>query len=230
MQTMSQQRRREFLLEGTRTGHLGTSRRDGSAHVAPIWFTLDGDDVLFMTGADTVKGRSLRRDPRATLSVDDPAPPYAFVTVTGRCQLSEDLAEMYRWALLISNRYMGVRLRNRRRGRSRAPVCVLRLARSCRGRAGGCGAFFRLGKLQRSRHAYSSIDDHGIQVRAGFGHGALAEQDTRSTSAATRPRLAWRHRAARRLPPPMARSLCGTHLEGRAGRPRTRRLTRWAPS
>ena len=107
MQTMSQQRRREFLLEGTRTGHLGTSRVDGSAHVAPVWFTLDGDDVLFMTGADTVKGRTLRRDPRATLSVDDPAPPYAFVTVTGRCQLSEDLAEMHRWALLISNRYMG---------------------------------------------------------------------------------------------------------------------------
>jgi PPOX class probable F420-dependent enzyme len=107
MQPMSDQRRREFLLEGTRTGHLATTRKDGSAHVAPIWFTLDGDDVIFMTGSDTVKGRTLARDPRAALSVDEPAPPYAFVTIAGRCELSDDLDELYRWALQISHRYMG---------------------------------------------------------------------------------------------------------------------------
>jgi PPOX class probable F420-dependent enzyme len=107
MQLMSDQRRREFLLAGTRTGHLATVRADGSAHVAPVWFTLDGDDVIFMTGADTLKGRTLRRDPRASISVDDPAPPFSFVLVTGRCELSDDLVELHRWALQISHRYMG---------------------------------------------------------------------------------------------------------------------------
>jgi PPOX class probable F420-dependent enzyme len=110
MQPMSDQRRRSFLLEGTRTGHLASTRADGSAHVAPVWFTLDGDDLIFTTGTDTVKGRTLRRDPRASISVDDPAPPYAFVTISGRCELSDDADELYRWALEISHRYMGADL------------------------------------------------------------------------------------------------------------------------
>jgi hypothetical protein len=110
MQTMTDERRRAFLLEGTRTGHLATTRADGSAHVAPVWFVLDGDDIVFMTGADTVKGRNLARDARASFSVDEPAPPYAFVTISGRVELSDDLEEMYRWALPISSRYMGEEL------------------------------------------------------------------------------------------------------------------------
>jgi len=110
MQPMSDDRRRAFLLEGTRTGHLATTRADGSAHVAPIWFVPDGDDVLFTTGADTVKGRNLTRDPRAQLSVDDPHPPFAFVTVNGQVELIDDPAEVYRWALEISRRYMGADL------------------------------------------------------------------------------------------------------------------------
>ncbi len=52
---------REFLAAGTRTGKLATTRPDGRPHVVPIWFILDGDDLVFTTGADTVKGRSLLR-------------------------------------------------------------------------------------------------------------------------------------------------------------------------
>jgi nitroimidazol reductase NimA-like FMN-containing flavoprotein (pyridoxamine 5'-phosphate oxidase superfamily) len=52
---------REFLSAGTRTGKLATTRRDGRPHVVPIWFVLDGDDLVFMTGAATVKGRALAR-------------------------------------------------------------------------------------------------------------------------------------------------------------------------
>ncbi len=52
-----------FLGAGTRTGKLATTRADGSPHVAPIWFILDGGDLVFMTGADTVKGKAMMRDP-----------------------------------------------------------------------------------------------------------------------------------------------------------------------
>ena len=58
---MTPAQRRAFLLAPGRTGHLATARADGRAHVAPIRFTLDGEDVVFNTGADTVKGRNLRR-------------------------------------------------------------------------------------------------------------------------------------------------------------------------
>jgi PPOX class probable F420-dependent enzyme len=104
---MSDEQRRAFLLAGTRTGVLATVRRDGRPHAAPIWFTLDGDDVIFTTGADTVKGRNLRRTGRAVLVVDEPAPPFDFVQLDGPVEISEDLAEMLRWATVLGGRYMG---------------------------------------------------------------------------------------------------------------------------
>jgi len=103
---MTDEQARAFLAEGTRTGKLATSRADGRPHVAPIWFILDGEDLVFMTGANTVKGKALRRDPRAALSVDLERPPYAFVTVEGRVEISEDLEEMLPLSVAIARRYV----------------------------------------------------------------------------------------------------------------------------
>ncbi len=104
---MSPEEIRAFLLSGTRTAKLATTRADGRPHVMPVWFVLDGDDIIFNTAADTVKGRNLRRDPRVALVVDDEAPPFAFVQITGRATLSEDPEELLRSATLIGGRYMG---------------------------------------------------------------------------------------------------------------------------
>jgi PPOX class probable F420-dependent enzyme len=104
---MTDEQARAFLVEGSRTGKLATSRADGRPHVAPIWFVLDGDDLVFMTGADTVKGRTLRRDPRAALTVDLEEPPYAFVMVEGSVTISEDLEEMLPLSIAIARRYVG---------------------------------------------------------------------------------------------------------------------------
>jgi PPOX class probable F420-dependent enzyme len=97
---------RDFLSHGRRTGKVATTRADGRPHLAPIWFVLDGDDVVFMTGADTVKGKSLRRDPRVSLVVDLEQPPYAFVMVEGRVSISEDLDEMLPLSIAIARRYV----------------------------------------------------------------------------------------------------------------------------
>ncbi|HEX8767899.1 MAG TPA: PPOX class F420-dependent oxidoreductase [Jatrophihabitans sp.] len=103
---MTDEQARAFLAEGTRTGKLATTRTDGRPHVAPIWFVLDGDDLVFMTGANTVKGRTLRRDPRAALTVDLEQPPYAFVMVEGSVVVSEDLEEMLPLSIAIARRYV----------------------------------------------------------------------------------------------------------------------------
>jgi PPOX class probable F420-dependent enzyme len=107
MTAMSREQWRAFVLEGTRTGKLATVRKDGRPHIMPIWFVLDGDDVLFNTGADSVKGRNLRREGRAALCVDDERPPFAFVTVSGPVEIVEDVEEVRRWATAIGARYMG---------------------------------------------------------------------------------------------------------------------------
>ena len=104
---MTREEWRAFLQLGTRTGKLATVRKDGWPHVVPVWFVLDGEDIVFTTGARTVKGRALRRDPRACLCVDDENPPYAFVMVEGRATLSDDLEKMLVYATAIGSRYMG---------------------------------------------------------------------------------------------------------------------------
>ncbi|MFJ2021108.1 MULTISPECIES: PPOX class F420-dependent oxidoreductase [Streptomyces] len=106
-QKMADDEWRSFVLHGTRTGKLSTVSADGSPHVAPIWFLLDGDEVVFNTGKETVKGRNLARDGRAALCVDDDRPPYGFVVLRGRAELSEDLSELRHWATRIGGRYMG---------------------------------------------------------------------------------------------------------------------------
>jgi len=104
---MSREEWRAFLSEGTRTGKLATVRTDGRPHVGPVWFVLDGDDLIFNTAATSVKGRSLRGDPRAALCVDDERPPFSYVILEGRVTISEDLPALREWATRIAARYMG---------------------------------------------------------------------------------------------------------------------------
>jgi PPOX class probable F420-dependent enzyme len=96
-----------FLSAGTRTGKLAYRGADGRPLVAPIWFIVEGDVLVFNTGKDTAKGRALARDPRAALCVDLEEPPYAFVQVQGDADLSEDPGELLRTATAIAARYMG---------------------------------------------------------------------------------------------------------------------------
>ncbi|MER6719762.1 PPOX class F420-dependent oxidoreductase [Streptomyces halstedii] len=104
---MTQDEWRAFLSEGTRTGKVATVRADGSPHIAPVWFLLDGDDLVFNTGEETVKGRNLARDGRVSVCVDDDRPPFAFAVVQGHAELSEDLVEVQEWATRIAARYVG---------------------------------------------------------------------------------------------------------------------------
>ncbi|MEU1207860.1 PPOX class F420-dependent oxidoreductase [Nocardia sp. NPDC005825] len=107
MASLSDQRVRDFLTEGTRTGKLAFVAADGRPLVAPIWFVLEGDDIVFNTGKDTAKGRSILRDGRVTLCVDVSEPPYSFVQVQGIAKVSEDPADLVRTATDIAARYMG---------------------------------------------------------------------------------------------------------------------------
>jgi PPOX class probable F420-dependent enzyme len=96
-----------FLADGARTAKLATTRANGAPHVAPIWFVVDDRTIVFNTGKETIKGKALRREGRAALCVDDERPPYAFVSVDGTVEVSEELDEMVKWATRIGGRYMG---------------------------------------------------------------------------------------------------------------------------
>ncbi len=107
MQEMAPEEYRTFLLARPRTAKLATVRADGRPHVAPIWFDLDDDTLVFTTWHTTVKAANLRRDPRVSLCIDDDTPPFAFMIFEGTATMSEDPAELLRWATSIAGRYMG---------------------------------------------------------------------------------------------------------------------------
>lgn len=107
MPQMTEEEYREFLSEGTRTAKLATTRRDGRPHVVPIWFVMDGDDLIFTTGKESVKGRAILRDGLVALCVDDENPPYAFVLIEGTATTAEDPDEMLRVSTRNAARYVG---------------------------------------------------------------------------------------------------------------------------
>jgi PPOX class probable F420-dependent enzyme len=99
---------REFLVElPARTAKLAVTRADGSPHVAPVWIDVDGDEIVFMTSAETVKGKAILRDGRVALCVDDERPPFSFVTVRGTVTTSTDPDQLLAWGTRIGGRYMG---------------------------------------------------------------------------------------------------------------------------
>ncbi|MER5465683.1 MULTISPECIES: PPOX class F420-dependent oxidoreductase [unclassified Streptomyces] len=98
---------RAFVSAGTRTAKIATTRADGRPHVAPVWFLLDGEDFVFNTSKNSVKGRTLIRDGRLALCVDDDQPPFSFVIIDGHAQVSEDASQVRDWASRIAARYVG---------------------------------------------------------------------------------------------------------------------------
>ena len=57
---------RQFILASpARTAKLAVVRADGSPHVAPVWADLDGDQIVFMTSADTIKGKAIEATPKS---------------------------------------------------------------------------------------------------------------------------------------------------------------------
>ncbi|MBV9616545.1 MAG: PPOX class F420-dependent oxidoreductase [Ktedonobacteraceae bacterium] len=80
---------REFLCED-RVAVVSTLNKDGSSHLAAIWYLLADDGSLVMTTPGrSQKGKNLRRDPRIALCVGDAG---RSVSLYGRVSISEDQA------------------------------------------------------------------------------------------------------------------------------------------
>ncbi|HLI01571.1 MAG TPA: PPOX class F420-dependent oxidoreductase [Acidimicrobiales bacterium] len=105
---MSDEEVRAFLdSTPPHTGKLATVRPDGRPHVVPVWYVRDGEDLVWTTGAESVKARNLRHQPWAALCVDDERPPFSFVTAQGPVTIEEDLDALLHWATVLGTRYMG---------------------------------------------------------------------------------------------------------------------------
>lgn len=61
---------RDFLA-AAHTGVLSTLRADGRPAAVPLWFVLDGPDVIIRTRAASAKAANVRRDPRVSFLVEE---------------------------------------------------------------------------------------------------------------------------------------------------------------
>ncbi len=107
MQKMTPEERRHFLLDTPRTAKVATVRPDGTPHVAPVWFILDGDDVIFTTWHTTVKAHNLAENNHVAISVDDDHPPYAFVLIEGEAEVDKHAPDLLKWTTALARRYFG---------------------------------------------------------------------------------------------------------------------------
>jgi hypothetical protein len=99
----------EFLTaDPPLTAKVASTRADGRPHIAPVWFVRDDDgSIIFTTGANTVKGRTIRRDPRVSVCIDDDRPPFSFALLEGTAEIIDDFAQLRHWATILGGRYMG---------------------------------------------------------------------------------------------------------------------------
>ena len=118
---MSKKEIRKFLMQGTFTGKLATVKKDGSSHIVPIWFVLDGgsnkggsgrkgkdEDIIFTTDSTSVKAKNIQHDNRVSICVDDQTPPFSFVVVYGTAKIHHyKQRELFRFATKIARRYVG---------------------------------------------------------------------------------------------------------------------------
>lgn len=67
---MTEEEVRGFLA-AAHTGVLSTLRADGRPAAVPLWFVLDGADVVVRTRSGSAKAANVRRDPRVSFLVEE---------------------------------------------------------------------------------------------------------------------------------------------------------------
>lgn len=72
------------LLASRAVAFVGTIGKDGEPQMTPIWFLWDGERVRLSLVEGRQKLRNLRRDPRISVAIIDPARPTFYLELRGR--------------------------------------------------------------------------------------------------------------------------------------------------
>jgi PPOX class probable F420-dependent enzyme len=61
----------EFLTEGSKVLQVATIGKDGMPHLAPMWYVMDGDRIVFRSFTKSQKIVNLMRDPRLSVLAEE---------------------------------------------------------------------------------------------------------------------------------------------------------------
>ena len=93
------------FVAAPRIGRLGTINRDGTPHIAPVWYRFDEGAFLVLTESESQKYKNIERDPRVAFCIDDERSPYHTVLVSGRVTVEEAPGREWREEMAIH--YLG---------------------------------------------------------------------------------------------------------------------------
>lgn len=93
------------LLRAKSFAAVATLQEDGTPQTSIVWIDTDGEHVIFNTTNARAKGRHLRRDPRVSIAILDPAEPYAYFEVEGTAELVVEGADEH--INKLSQKYRG---------------------------------------------------------------------------------------------------------------------------
>lgn len=74
---------REQLLNTPVFVHFATINPDGTPQNSPVWVEYDGTHVIVNSEEKRRKVKNVERDPRVSVSVQDPDNPYSYVEIRG---------------------------------------------------------------------------------------------------------------------------------------------------
>ena len=86
---MTPEERKEFL-KTHRLAILGVERSDAPPHLSPVYYVMDGDDLLISTTATRAKAKAVRRTSRVSVCVLGERRPFPYLTVYGRGRIEAD--------------------------------------------------------------------------------------------------------------------------------------------
>ena len=80
---MTPEEQKEFL-KNHRLVIVGVARKDGPPHMSPVYYVMDGDDILISTTESRIKTKAIRRNPAVSLCILGEQMPFPYLTVYGR--------------------------------------------------------------------------------------------------------------------------------------------------
>lgn len=85
---MTPEERTKFLQEH-RLCIVGYGRRDGPPAMTPVYYAMDGEDIIISTTRSRAKAKAIAREPRVSICVLGEAPPFPYLTVYGRGRIED---------------------------------------------------------------------------------------------------------------------------------------------
>lgn len=86
---MTPDERTKFLAEH-RLCVVAYARNDGPPAVSPVYYAMDGADLLISTTATRAKAAAIRRNPQVSVCVLGEAMPFPYLTVYGRGRIEHE--------------------------------------------------------------------------------------------------------------------------------------------